>query len=460
MSLLLEALKKAEKAKEEAQRRASEGGSELQLADAAQSQATAQAPAQPVLTRAELPDISAPLEILPEDLSAGSQPASAPGGLSLESSPQPKPAGAPPRRAAAADPQGAQRATARKVFEAKVREPNPRLPFYIAMGALAAFAIGVVGYFWIQLRPPAPLVNTNPVRPAAEVQVAATPAPAAQPVAQLPASGSAEIPGLPGSTPPAAPVPPKPKPAAAPRAAAPAPAPARAATPAVPRDSPPPRVTVSSRAPAGRAPAARAEEPAPAAASRPAPRVHPSVAAGYAAYQAGKLDVARNEYQTALREEPGNRDALLGLAAIDIREQRYENADAIYRQLLRTDPRDPYAHAGLLALRGQGIDPVTAESRLKTLLAAEPDSGVLHFSLGNQYAQQARWAEAQQAYFKAAVAEPQNGDYAYNLAVSLEHLRQVGPALDYYRRALALTENRKASFDRAAVQARVQQLAR
>jgi hypothetical protein len=39
-------------------------------------------------------------------------------------------------------------------------------------------------------------------------------------------------------------------------------------------------------------------------------------------------------------------------------------------------------------------------------------------------------------------------------------LRQPGPALDYYRRALALTENRKASFDRAAAQARVQQLAR
>jgi tetratricopeptide (TPR) repeat protein len=170
--------------------------------------------------------------------------------------------------------------------------------------------------------------------------------------------------------------------------------------------------------------------------------------------------VARSEYQAALREEPANRDALLGLAAIDTREQRYDSADAIYRQLLRTDPRDPYAHAGLLALRGQGVDPVTAESRVKTLLTTEPDAGVLHFALGNQYAQQARWAEAQQAYFKAVVAEPENGDYAYNLAVSLEHLRQPGPALDYYRRALALTENRKASFDRAAAQARVQQLAR
>lgn len=143
-----------------------------------------------------------------------------------------------------------------------------------------------------------------------------------------------------------------------------------------------------------------------------------------------------------------------------MREQRYESADSIYRQLLRVDPRDPYAHAGLLALRGQGIDPVTAESRLKTLLATEPESGVLNFALGNQYAQQSRWPEAQQAYFKATVADPQNPDYAYNLAVSLEYLRQTGPALDYYRRALALSEGRSASFDRTAAQARVQQLAR
>jgi tetratricopeptide (TPR) repeat protein len=455
MSLLLEALKKAEKAKEDAQRRAAEGGGELQLADTAQPQAGSEATAQPVLTRAELPDITAPLEILPEDIAAGSPSTGAAGGLSLESAPPPRPTGAAPRRPAA-DSQPAQRATARKVFEAKVREPNPRLPFLITMGALGVFILGTVIYFWIQLRPPAPLVNPNPRPPAGEVAAPAAPSTPATTSAQAQsASAAAAIPGLPSSTPPAAAAP---KPA--PRAAAPAPA--RSATPAVPRDAPPPRIATVARAPVARAPAPapRAIEATPPPASQPVPRVHPRVAAGYAAYQESKLEAARNEYQLALREEPGNRDALLGLAALHMREQRYESADAIYRQLLRTDPRDAYAHAGLLALRGQGIDPVTTESRLKTLLAGEPDSAVLNFSLGNQYAQQARWAEAQRVYFKAVAAEPENPDYAYNLAVSLEHLRQVGPALDYYRRALALAQGRNASFDRAAAQARVQQLAR
>jgi len=423
MSLLLEALKKAEKAKEEAQRRAREGAGELRLAD----DAPAEAPAKPVLTRPDLPDITAPLEILSEDLAA--KPTA--GELAME---------APAPRRSAADAQTADRAAARKLFEAKVREPNPRLPFFIMVGALGALAVGTVIYFWIQLRPPAPLVNANPPPPTAGSPVAAAPVTAAAPA--VPASpAQAVIPGLPTGAP-------------APRAPA---SPPRSATPAIPRDAPAPRIAPIARP----APAVeRAPDGAAAASSRPALQVHPRVASAYAAYQAGNLESARNDYQQALREEPANRDALLGLAAVETRAQRYEIAGDIYARLLQADPRDPHAHAGLLALRGQAADPVAVESRLKTLLAADPEAGVLHFALGNHYVQQRRWADAQHSYFRAMASDPDNPDYAYNLAVSLEHLRQPGPALDYYRRALSLAQKRNAGFDASVVQERAQQLAR
>jgi tetratricopeptide (TPR) repeat protein len=423
MSLLLEALKKAEKAKEEALRRARQGGGELRLADDAPANAPAEAPAKPVMTRPELPDITAPLEILSEDLAA--KPAA--GELAME---------APAPRRTAADARAADRAAARKVFEAKVREPNPRLPFFIMVGALGALAAGTVIYFWIQLRPPAPLLNSNPPPTAGSPAAGA----AATPVATA-APAQAVIPGLPTGAP-------------APRAPATAP---RSATPAIPRDTPAPRIAAIVRpAPAAR----RAPDSAAAASSRPAPQVHPRVASAYAAYQAGNLESARNDYQQALREEPANRDALLGLAAVETRAQRYEIAGDIYARLLQADPRDPHAHAGLLALRGQAADPVAVESRLKTLLAADPEAGVLHFALGNHYVQQRRWADAQHSYFRAMASDPDNPDYAYNLAVSLEHLRQPGPALDYYRRALSLAQKRNASFDASAVRQRAQQLAR
>jgi len=85
---------------------------------------------------------------------------------------------------------------------------------------------------------------------------------------------------------------------------------------------------------------------------------------------------------------------------------------------------------------------------------------VLYFTLGNQYAQQGRWAEAQQAYFKAFATDPDNADYAFNLAVSLDQLHQPALALEYYRRALALAEKRSASFAPEVARTRVQQLSR
>jgi tetratricopeptide (TPR) repeat protein len=266
----------------------------------------------------------------------------------------------------------------------------------------------------------------------------ATPAPAAAPAA------SGAIPGLPGTAP-------QPAPAAA---AAPVARAAPSATPAVPRASAP-------RVPGAPPPEKPLLAPAPSpevAVSRAAPQVHPRVNAGYAAYQAGDFARARAEYEQALGDEPSNRDALLGMAAVETRSGRYEAAEAAYLRLLQADPRDSHAQAGLLALRSARLDPLAAESRVKSMLAQDPGAHALNFQLGNQLAQQGRWAEAQQEYFKAFAADPENADFAYNLAVALDHLRQPRLAREYYQRALALAEKRSASFDAALARARVSAL--
>lgn len=478
MSLLLEALKKAEKAKEDAQRRARDGsaGAEPE-ASVFDTEATVVADGRHITRRDELPDISAPLEILSDDLRPASQSASS-APLQLMVTDEPAPAAAPSpergtaqRRPAARAGSGAQateaanseRVAAQKVFEAKFREPNPRLPFFIAMGALGAFAAGTGIYFYIQLRPPPPLVNTSPVRSQAEKPVdvgAEKRAPTAS--AATPAgAGPGAIPGLPGAPAPA----PAAAPVAAPPAAAAAPV-AAAATPAATAPAAAPRIaaTASARKPEGsgasvpRSSPIAKDEDRSVTVTRSGSQIHPQVSAGYAAYQAGDLAKARTDYQQVLREEPANRDALLGLAAVEMRSQRYDLSQGYYQRILQADPRDPYAQAGLLALRGEQLDPVLVESRVKSLLAADREANVLYFTLGNQYAQQGRWAEAQPAYFKAFAADPENADYAYNLAVSLDQLRQPKLALEYYLRALALAEKRSASFSAEIVRKRVQQL--
>jgi tetratricopeptide (TPR) repeat protein len=425
MSLLLEALKKAEKAKEEAQRRAKGEPAAPEL----RVEPEFPVREKPVLTRAELPDIRQPLEILTDEI-APRQPEETSQAQRFD------------------EPQAADRATARKVFEAKFREPNPRLPFQIAIASLGVAAIGVVVYFWYQLRPPPPLVNLSPPRAA---QQAAAPTPESRPAAATATAVPTAIPGLPPIAAAAAPTPapaPRERP---PREAAPvAPQPAPRVAPAPsPRAGPPPQLQPRLQPRLAETPITQTRQP---------PQVDPKVASGYAAYFAGDLATARADYQAALREDAGNRDALLGLAATDVRTGRYEGAEAAYLRLLQNDPTDAHAQAGLIALRASRLDPLATESRVKNLLAADPGANVLHFTLGNQLAQQGRWAEAQQEYFKAMATDPDNADFAFNLAVSLDHLRQSKLAADYYRRAIALAENRGASFDLAAARTRAAQL--
>ena len=465
MSLLLEALKKAEKAKEDAQRRArgdDEAADAAVPASAFDPESTVLDDGKHVTRRDELPDISAPLEILSDDIRPAASKA-APLELSLadetpSAAPErrvaPRRAASRPADSAATDAASAERASAQRVFEAKFKEPNPRLPFVITMGVLGLFAAGVVVYFWMQLRPPPPLVSANPPRAADEKPVdtsATAPGTAATNLPGTPAAGA--IPGLPGSTPAALPV----SPAAAPAApAAPAAAPPSAPTAVAPAA---PAATAPAKPAAPRSrPAVEPGEERPLSVNRGGPQIHPQVASGYAAYQAGDLPKARADYLQVLRDEPANRDALLGLAAVEMRAQRYDQSDAYYQRMLQIDPRDPHAQAGLIALRTQQLDPVQVESRVKSMLAASREANVLYFTLGNQYAQQGRWSEAQQAYFKAVAADPDNPDFAFNLAVSLDQLRQPKLALEYYRRALLLSEKRSASFAPEIARTRVQQL--
>ena len=189
----------------------------------------------------------------------------------------------------------------------------------------------------------------------------------------------------------------------------------------------------------------------------------PALLAGYEAYRNGDLDTALKHYNDVLQKDARNhntpnRDALLGLAAIAQQQSQDATAAQYYRQVLALDPRDPIAHAGMSALFG-AADTAGTESRLKLLLAQQPQSAALHFALGNHYADQSRWGEAQQAYFEAFNRDPDNAYFAFNLAVSLDHLGQSKPAAQYYQRALQLSPSGDTGFNRAQAQQRANELA-
>jgi Tfp pilus assembly protein PilF len=185
--------------------------------------------------------------------------------------------------------------------------------------------------------------------------------------------------------------------------------------------------------------------------------VSPALMQAYEALQSGDLARAKGLYLQVLQAEPRNMDALLGLGAIALNEGRLEDASRYYQRVLELDPRNSYAQAGLISIVG-GADAQASEFRLQQLIARDP-SAVLYFCLGNLYAQQGQWPAAQQAYFQAYQMQQDHADYAFNLAVGLEHVGQHRLALDYYRKALDLSFKKgHANFDQSLVIQRVGQL--
>jgi Tfp pilus assembly protein PilF len=410
----MDALKKAEEAKRQSEA-AGNSATQDQPAGADEAASSANATESSAESRG-LPELPARLELLDHEFHTPPPPKS-------------KDAAAPVPPAAVAQPaaqskeaaQKRERAAAQNVFQAK--QPGERRSgFPLIVGAATLLAAAGIGlYFWLQLQPakglaPAPAA----ARPAAPpAPVASAPAPAAPPAAQAP-----QTPSAPPAAAPPAPQPPQERPVVAA-------APARPAA-AEPPESPI-RITTSRL------------------------RLNPQIASAYEALQAGDLATAERDYTLALKSEPKNTDALHGLAAVKLRRGQYEAAEYYFQRVLEADPKDSAALAGLVSLKGQA-DPIQSESRLKNLLSGQPESPTAHFALGNLYSQQGRWNEAQQAYFRAYSGDSENPDYQFNLAVSLEQLRQPRLALQYYQGALAAAAQRPAAFDRNLVAGRISEL--
>lgn len=458
MSLLMDALKKAEEAK----RAAGEGKTadtqalrELELAPLESKLADAPSDnslRQPPSGVSPLPDLSLHIDSVDADLAA----------VSTGSTNRPRPPKTTSAAASNAIPKttshlprdDSERAAVRNVFSAK-QPTEPRSALWFILPVAAAVAAGISTYFWWQIQAVSRSSLGQPMPMAATSQAQQAPTPVSpsapiEPPAQV-ASAANEPAAVEAARPQPEPLPTTP--------------PASSNTPAKP--SPTPSAT-SNRT---ERPAARASAPASSAASptatdgalhltRSQPKQNLTLEQAYDALQTGQLDIAQRAYQQLLRGDPKSTDALLGLATIAARRGDTGRAHSYYLLALESNPNDPTAQAGVIQTRGQS-DPAQSESRLKTALAGQPDSPALLFALGNLYAREQRWGEAQQAYFRAYSTEPDNADFIFNLAVSLDQLHQDRLAAQYYQMALNAAdapEGSHAGFDRSQVRKRIQEL--
>ncbi len=178
----------------------------------------------------------------------------------------------------------------------------------------------------------------------------------------------------------------------------------------------------------------------------------------YAAYQAGNDELALELYNKVLQQHPRNRNALLARAAIHVQNNNGNDAIRDYQAILLDNPKDSLAIASLIAVAN--FSPQESETQLKLMVREAPDSPYLNFALANAYSAQNRWQEAQGYYFRALQNNPGDPNYAYNLAVSLEHISQPRAAMSYYQRALENFDNGLATFSREVVDQRLETLAK
>lgn len=455
MSLLMDALKKAELAKRRGESvgasatsgAPSQEGLALEPMPAAAEPPSGTPPADNASPEETAPQVPSHLEDLDEQFLAEvkqaasarvkAPPASQPAAAAARGAPAGRPRSTPAGQKAAPGPSAQDLSSAQNLFSAKQStRPTVRKNFAIVMGVFTILAAGGIGgYVWWQLQPKSGLV-------AARVPMPHAPASASAPSAVAPAPTLATAPVI-------APV------AAAPGAVRPATAVADDkdddAAPVSRRAVAPTRRAIST------APAPTTEPTSPVRVTKAPLKVNPALTRGFDAFNRSDLAAAQLEYSLAQKADPRNPDALHGLAAVAVRQGRLDQAEQLYRQLAEADPHDTVAMSALINLRGQ-MDPNAAESRLKSLSADQPDLAAPQFSLGNLYARHGRWSEAQHAYFKAYSAEPDNPDILYNLAISLEHLRQNKLAAKYYSQAIAAAQTRPAGFDKAQATARLNSL--
>jgi len=169
---------------------------------------------------------------------------------------------------------------------------------------------------------------------------------------------------------------------------------------------------------------------------------------------------AAQHFSALIADKPQHLEARLNLAEMAARQGDFAIARLHYQAVLKSQPQNARAAVGMALIMAEsgeiGVD--ILEGLLRRLLAEQPTVAAAHFALGNLFASQGRWQEAEEAYFAAYRLEAGNPDYRFNLAVSLDALGAGKAAAEFYQAALVAAKTLPHVFLREAAEKRLAQL--
>lgn len=159
--------------------------------------------------------------------------------------------------------------------------------------------------------------------------------------------------------------------------------------------------------------------------------------------QRGKFDEASLAFEEIHTALPNDTETLLMLAALAELRNRPVEADNWRQRAYHIAPLSTDVLAAMLGASSNRLHaPLETESQLRSLLSRHPESAPLHFALGNLELSRGQWLEAKAAFVAALSNDGDNPDYLFNLAITLDHLRQHALAAKRYRDATHAAELR------------------
>jgi len=188
-------------------------------------------------------------------------------------------------------------------------------------------------------------------------------------------------------------------------------------------------------------------------------KVFDNIGKAYEAMESGDNDIAIAYYKMALSQDEKNFEARFGLATIYQMMQRFDQAKEIYLDLLEEDQSNWDVLNNFLVLAGQEASD-DAIKQLQKLEISNPEFAPLPEQLGLIYTDRKQYKKAIRKLVRAVKLDPENNQYRYNLALVLEHVKDLESAGKIYQQLLyAARRGKKLPVPATVIQRKIDNIA-
>ena len=155
----------------------------------------------------------------------------------------------------------------------------------------------------------------------------------------------------------------------------------------------------------------------------------------------GNYDEAIAIYQELIKENPKDIEAMLGLASVLSWQKKYKESSDIYGKVRDLRPDLPDGELGLLRLKAWKGGHAAAEEGLKTLHSKNPERFDIVMLLGQVTAWQKKYKASVEYYKKALAISPDNPEAIKGLATTYKWMKNTEDGIKLYAKILEKDPN-------------------